>query len=544
MLSLPSAGGEGSQTDDLKYAEHLNFVQLRIGNGRGVLWPCLLFPSKEELRHKITDIVKKVGHTDRKISKRLLHELEQHDYLKEQQQKQEMYDEKKDMEKNNALLAGYLLGVELPVDYRLVILSSSAKIETFQSQYKLALQGNSKLVPGFQEALKEALQLMLGKEFNKARLRFSLIEQDEQQTQRSSSSNSNKKKNIQVVSWPCILFDDYHLFLQGLKRRGLLTTKADELRFAREYINVAESESLPPYVYYFGNKPEGRLVGGLEYDQAIGNAIIDQQRNKDFWNALQEAIRSVSEDPMSLPTPSTVAPLLASPTPSAVAPLLASLARTSSTRQPLSTPPAVKTSVRNAEADDEEEEEQTEEPIQRRKRARAKIRKSLVHQFDAVDEDNNSESSKEVDQAQKNKVAVVGSPYRRSVLPAMPSPALHLQLQPQQLAHHGLHDPVAALDIAAAQHHRNQVLQAFLIGNGANTYGTDPLYGTHQRYQEEQIRRIQEEEMLKLKKRRLSLEQVEYEKRLAHHHATAAALLHQGGTMVHEALIQNLSSTS
>merc|ERR1712159_182806 len=175
-------------------------------------------------------------------------------YLKEQQQKQEMYDEKKDMEKNNALLAGYLLGVELPVDYRLVILSSSAKIETFQSQYKLALQGNSKLVPGFQEALKEALQLMLGKEFNKARLRFSLIEQGEQQTQRSSSSNSNKKKNIQVVSWPCILFDDYHLFLQGLKRRGLLTTKADELRFAREYINVAESESLPPYVYYFGNK--------------------------------------------------------------------------------------------------------------------------------------------------------------------------------------------------------------------------------------------------------------------------------------------------
>ena len=270
----------------LKYAEAVNFARLQVDGEEGqALWPCVVFENKLELRKELADLVRTLRH-GAEICRTLVQELQEDDAFDWEDADADA-DADNDEEFPN--YAAYLLGEKIPSHNRLMFVPGPLPL--FQAQYAEAQQSGGGL-PGFKGALSEALNLTLGTEFSRARLRFSVIKQD----------------NGQEIAWPCILFDDYHLFLNGLKARGLLLNDKDELLFAREYIEVVVGGVLPPYVYHFGEKPDGVLVGGFEYITGIGNSLIDQYGNRKFWDALHQALQAVRPPSPKNKTPPKAVP--------------------------------------------------------------------------------------------------------------------------------------------------------------------------------------------------------------------------------------------
>jgi hypothetical protein len=280
------------------YAEQVHFVKVETDDGAAlIMWPCVYFPNKEELRTASVDLLSSLGHGKRE---KLFLEMELSKHNSRMRVAQLRNPFINSIEADSSV--AYLLGKKTPGNNKILVFEPT--LEDFQSHFDDARSKFSGY-QGFKDALTEAMNLIVcgladdtrldspithglesEPEFSRARLRFSKIP--------SAGRNNN-------ILWPCIIFHKSESFVNGLVSREMLSSKSDKLKFYEEYTKLLEERRAPPAVYYFGEPPGGRKVSAvsqgdclLAYETTVATAVIDYVAHAGFFRAHKEAALAVS----------------------------------------------------------------------------------------------------------------------------------------------------------------------------------------------------------------------------------------------------------
>ena len=148
--------------------------------------------------------------------------------------------------------------------------------------------------PGFTTAWSEALFLLLGPELSPSRLRFV-----------NMAPYHEEEGHIDPpVLWPCILFDRLDDLLRGLRERDIAV---DELSLHRQFFQMTpwdpEFKDLPPYIYIFAHDGisivravDMEVRPLLDFHENVGQALLDNAHDNNFFVAIQQAAMAVRGD--------------------------------------------------------------------------------------------------------------------------------------------------------------------------------------------------------------------------------------------------------
>lgn len=267
-----------------EYAQQVCFLPLYEGcEDKGRLaedcyWPCVLFADREEFASHQADLLDHIGHNEE------IQRTTTNDLL--------VFRESPHAEGSKF---AYLLGGKKFPSNVLRLRWTRASVTNFEEGYFLAMEASTGM-PGFRDALKDALLLVYGPEFSRTRLRFGHLPLDEIEQAGGSALISPKQM------WPCLLFDDYLQLTAGLRERNLLSGH-EEVELSRMFVPLSQSEETrnPPYVYFFGRQHVGHCIDAFDdsledFKENLFDAMMDNMSKKPFMSALFEAMEVVSDD--------------------------------------------------------------------------------------------------------------------------------------------------------------------------------------------------------------------------------------------------------
>jgi hypothetical protein len=280
------------------YASQVCFLPLYEGSdekrrlgGEESYWPGVLFTDKEEFASQQADLLDIIGH-NQEIQRTTTNDLLVF----------------RDAPPERSKFAYLLGGKKFPPNVSRLrwttfpassesssASSSSSTTSQFEDGYFQAMETSSG-IPGFRDALKEALLLVYGPEFSRTRLRFGELPSEELEQAVGGSGGGGNSKQL----WPCLLFDDYLQLTAGLRERNLLSSH-EEVELSRMFVPLSQSEETrnPPYVYFFGREHVGHCIDAFDdtlqdFKTNLFDTMMNNMSKKPFMSALFEAMNVVS----------------------------------------------------------------------------------------------------------------------------------------------------------------------------------------------------------------------------------------------------------
>jgi hypothetical protein len=287
-------------TMDETYGTKLHLVKLQVTGGQeSVLWPCVVFPSKEDLLANREHLFACLGHGSQE---------EAFLNLDGRKHRIENFPDVRPWPVPESV--AYLLGKSTPENKRVVFGLIGHEILTdFQSQHDAVRSKYGSILPGLEEALSEAFSLLTSPERAEEKEEESSFEKMKSEPEFSES----RLRFVEVtcsdrdvlVPWPAIIFHNCESFTDGLRTKQILSRNKKELHLRNEYIKILEAGRGPPAIFLFGDAPDGCKAmtidcGLLDYDATVAKAhrYFDVPK---FKEALNEAMSAVAGP--RIPTP-------------------------------------------------------------------------------------------------------------------------------------------------------------------------------------------------------------------------------------------------
>jgi hypothetical protein len=265
----------------------LHFLNIRDDQGKEILWPCLRFKDKSEMKDRIGNLefLSLMGMPNALMmgiinngcmSHKIHHTLHGKDGDDES--------------------VAFLLGEE-PIGKKRIVFGP-LELSDFGANLDDAIDKYNSF-PGYKSSLRDAAKITgdhvlihhdevavssLEPEFSTARLRFGNIPDSHGDT----------------ILWPCIIIGKYQNFSDGLKRKGLLSTDKEQLALAGEFINMFEDSQCSSVAYFFGQTPRNTCLARFrphryfDFDSTGAKANKQSYHIPEYWRALSDAYKAVA----------------------------------------------------------------------------------------------------------------------------------------------------------------------------------------------------------------------------------------------------------